>query len=520
MRSFLPLLPAVFFWACSLSISATGETKPNIILIYADDLGMGMLGCYGQQIVKTPNIDRLAQQGIMFTRCYSSQYCCPARASLLMGVHDSHSRSYTQTGGGLVMKAEREGWDNRKLEEKAAQASPIKPSDKEVFLPELLKKAGYVTAQFGKLDWGFMTWHSELKRHGWDHYVGYMDHERAHGFYPSFLWKNGERLPLQGNTLPNAGKTPEDYSTGATEKRRKNRNGKTTYAPDIMLGETLQFIQENRDKPMFIFFSTNLPHGPVDIPPAENTYAGNQEIRNAYTTASGPNKECAEAAEEYASMVDKLDKQVGAIVAQVRKLGLEKRTMIIFTSDNGHELYYRTDKGKGRGLNCHGGVLDGTGEILDAFRGSRGRIGPDKSMVNMAGLKWTNHEGGIRVPMIISWPGTVPKGKTSHALTANYDHMATFADLAGVRMPSGKDAVSYQNILFGKPSKPREYVIVDHTIVTKDGWKLTNKQGKWLLFQIGKDPEERHNLAETQTTRLQQLQTMYRKEVGSPRTDK
>lgn len=498
---------------------AAAGSKPNIILIYADDLGMGMLGCYGQEIVKTPNIDRLAEQGVMFTRCYSSQYCCPARAALLMGVHDSHSHSYTQTAGGLVMAAEKQGWSHEKLEEKTARAATIKPSAKEVFLPELLKKAGYVTAQFGKLDWGFNTWHGELKRHGWDHYVGYMDHQRAHGFYPSFLWKNGERLPLAGNTHADAGKTPEDYSHGATEKRRGNREGKVTYAPDVMLRETLQFMEENRSRPMFIFFSTNLPHGPVDIPPGENTYTGHAAIRKAYARASGANRECAGAAEEYAAMVDKLDRQVGAITAQVRRLGLEKSTVIVFASDNGHELYYRTDKERGRGLNCHGGILDGSGELLDVFRGSRGRIGLDNGMVNMAGLKWTNHEGGIRVPMIVSWPGALPRGKVCHSLVANYDHMATFADLAGIRMPEGKDAVSYKNMLSGKPSQPRGYVVVDHTIITGDGWKLTRRHDKWLLFHISKDPEERHNVAETQPERLKELQAIYNREAGSPRKD-
>ena len=223
------------FLAAAFSLSpflaSAAAFKPNIIFIYADDLGMGMLGCYGQEIVKTPNIDRLASQGIMFTRCYSSQYCCPAHASLLMGVHDSHSHSYTQTAGALVITAEREGWSNEQLEEKAARAVRIKAAEGEVFLPELLKKAGYVTGQFGKLEWGFTTWHGELKRHGWDRYVGYMDHQRAHGFYPSFLWKDGERLPLKGNTHADGGKTPEDYSPGATEKRRGNREGKVTYAP-------------------------------------------------------------------------------------------------------------------------------------------------------------------------------------------------------------------------------------------------------------------------------------------------
>lgn len=454
------------FLAAAFSLSpflaSAAAFKPNIILIYADDLGMGMLGCYGQEIVKTPNIDRLASQGIMFTRCYSSQYCCPARASLLMGVHDSHSHSYTQTEGALVIMAERQGWPNEKLEEKAAQAAQIKAAEREVFLPELLKKAGYVTGQFGKLEWGFTTWHGELKRHGWDRYAGYMDHQRAHGFYPSFLWKDGKRLPLKGNTHADGGKTPENYSPGATEKRRDNREGKVTYAPDVMLAETLRFMEENRDRPMFIFFSTNLPHGPVDIPPEENTYAGNAAIRQAYDNANGTNRECAEAAEEYASMVDKLDRQVGAIVEQVRRLGLDKRTIIIFSSDNGHELYYRTDKG----------------------------------------------------------PGTLPHGKVCHSLVANYDHMAAFADLAGVRMPEGKDAVSYTDILFGNTTSQRDYVIVDHTVITGDGWKLTQKRNKPFLFQTGKDPEERHNLAETRKDQLEKLQAIYRKEVGSPRKDR
>ncbi|WP_295875600.1 sulfatase-like hydrolase/transferase [uncultured Akkermansia sp.] len=521
MHTFLRLfLQTALLMTAGLSQAAVPPPKPNIILIYADDMGMGLLGCYGESLVKTPNIDRLAEQGIMFTRCYSSQYCCPARASLLMGVHDSHSKSYSETPGGLVITAEKQRWSNEEFEQKAARRAGIKPSPQEVFLPEMLKKAGYVTAQFGKLDWGFTTWHGELQRHGWDHYVGYMDHVRAHGYYPSFLWKNGERLPLEGNTHADAGKTPENYSQGATEKRRGKREGKVTYAPDVMLRETLKFMEKNRKKPMFIFFSTNLPHGPVDIPPAENIYARNPEIRKAYTNASGGNKECGAAAEEYASMVDKLDRQVEAIVAQVHKLGLEKRTMIIFASDNGHEIYYRTDKGRGRSLDYHGGVVDKNGELLDVFRGNRGKVGLKNAMVNLAGLKWTNHEGGIRVPMIVSWPGTLPHGKVCHSLVANYDHMATFADLAGVRMPAGKDAVSYKNMLLGKPGQLRDYIVIDHTIITGDGWKLTRKNGQWLLFQISRDPEERNNLAEKQPKQLERLQAIYKKEVGSPRKDR
>lgn len=494
---------------------------PNIIFIYADDLGMGMLGCYGQDIVKTPNIDRLADQGTVFTRVYSSQYCCPARASLLMGVHDSHSNSYTQTPGGLVNAMENNKWTQEQFEKKAEAASSIKPSPGEIFLPQLLKQAGYVTGQFGKLDWGFTTCPRELKRHGWDHYVGYMDHERAHGFYPTFLWKDGAMLPLPGNTCSGAGVTIENFADGATAQRRGNRNGKTTYAPDVMLQEALQFMRDNREKPMFLLFSTNLPHGPVDIPPHDNIYSNDQAIRAGYANASGNNRECAAAAEEYASMVAKLDAQVGALVDQARRLGIAEKTIFIFSADNGHEMYYRTDKARGRGLNYHGGTLDGTGEILDIFKGNRGTIGPGRKSIDLAGLKWTNHEGGLRVPLIISCPGVIPQGKVCRELIASYDHMATFAELARLPVPQGKDGLSYAPALFGKsmPQK-HKYIVVDHTIITQEGWKLTHKNDKWLLFNLNVDPGERQNLSEERPDILKQMQDIYKKEVASPRKDK
>lgn len=495
--------------------------KPNIIFIYADDLGIGMLGCYGQEIVKTPHIDRLADQGITFTRVYSSQYCCPARASLLMGIHDSHSHSYTQTPGGLVMAMEKSKWTPEQFSQKAEAASSVKPSSDEIFLPQMLQEAGYVTGQFGKLDWGFTTWPGELKRHGWDHYTGYMDHQRAHGFYPVFLWKDGSLLPLPGNTRPDAGVTAEDYSAGATAKRRNKREGKTTYAPDVMLQEALRFMEDNREKPMFLFFSTNLPHGPVDIHPSENIYRNNAAIRKAYATASGKNLECAAAAEEYASMVAKLDSQVGILVSKAQQLGIADKTIFIFSADNGHEIYYRTDKAKGRSLNYHGGTVDGTEEILDIFRGNRGAIGPERASIDLAGLKWTNHEGGIRIPLIISCPGSIPQGKICRELIANYDHIAAFAELAGVPVPACKDALSYAPILSNRPMrKTHDYVVVDHSIVTHNGWKLTYKNNTWLLFDLGHDPGERHNLAGERKERLEHMQTIYEKEVGSPRKDK
>ena len=504
------------------------KRPPNIVFIYADDLGAGMIGHYGQEIVKTPHIDSLAQQGLSFTRAYSSIYCCPARASLLMGVHDSHQGSYTETSGGMVLDWEKTPQDISALNERFEKNQKIKPSEKEVFLPELLKKAGYVTGQFGKLEWGFMTSHKELKRHGWDSYVGYYDHQRAHGYYPAFLWKNGQKLPLDGNFAPNAGKTLEDYSAGATVKRR-DRTGKKTYAPDIFLKEALGFMEENQKKPFFLFFATTLPHGPVDINPEDHLYEGNAQIERVYGALQGSNKEAKSAAAEYASMVAKLDAQVGALQAKVQDLGLEKETIFIFSADNGHEIYYRTDKGRGRSLDCRGGGLSESGQVpllLDVFQGTRARwSGLEGKGVSLAGQKWTSYEGGVHVPLIICGKGRVSQGAVSSRLVAGYDHFATLAQLAGIpasSLPQGKDSLSYADVLSSssKGEEPARVIVVGGSVISSQGYKLFREKGKWFLFDLKQDPEERVNLAEENNSIFLEMKKAYEQEINSPRKDK
>lgn len=519
----MPLKFILFVFAAFLSATnIMGGQKPNIILIYADDLGMGCLGCYGQELIKTPHIDSLAEQGMLFTRVYSSKYCCPARASLMTGTHDSHANSYTQTPGGLVIRKDEQGWDLKTFEEKVKAARKIQPSANETFLPELMKRAGYTTAQFGKLDWGFTTFHGELKRHGWDHYVGYYDHQRAHGFYPRYLWKNGKELPLTGNTRNDAGKTSEVFNAQTTGERRKNRTGKETYSPDVLLAETLDFMSNHKDEPMFILFSTALPHGPVDVPPDYLNKKDYRVLRQAGINAGIDEWEMA-ATEEYAAMVEMLDDQVGQIVAHLRKLGLDQNTVIIFTSDNGHEIYYRNRalKSLAHTSRNRGGILDGGRRLLDVFRGNRGKTGVRGEMVDFANLKWSNEEGGIRVPMIVWAPGRIAAGKRCDALIANYDHMATFADIAGTSTPAGKDSRSYAHVLFNKQDDAgHDYVIVDRSVITHDGWKLTRSNNKAFLYDLNEDPGENTNLAESHPEQMERLGHIFSKEVGSRRIDR
>ncbi len=187
------------------------ETRPNVILIFADDLGPGLLGCYGQELIKTPHIDQLAREGIKFNNYYGGVFCAPARWTLLTGLHDGRLGGWKHNQAGLPIRRDRGDiteaeYRNRFVEHKA-NSHPIHPS--ELFLAQVAQQAGYATAQFGKLDRGFLTWAERVERMGWDFHEGYYDHQRAHGFYPPYLWRNGERFELEGNHDPNCGKMSE-----------------------------------------------------------------------------------------------------------------------------------------------------------------------------------------------------------------------------------------------------------------------------------------------------------------------
>ena len=229
--------------------------RPNVVLIYADDLGIGMLGAYGQQIVKTPNIDQLAAEGMKFNNYYGGTFCAPARWTLLTGMHDGRRGGWAHTRSGLLIQMDRQDVPddeellrlNAYVEEKSA---PI--PEQEVFLAQVAKRAGYSTAQFGKLDVGFLTNHDRVKRFGWDFYEGFFSHSRCHGFYPPYIWRNGEKVHLEGNTRPDCGKMSEkgDEPVGA---------GGETYSQNVFIEGVLKFIRENKDEPFFLYHPTQLP---------------------------------------------------------------------------------------------------------------------------------------------------------------------------------------------------------------------------------------------------------------------
>ncbi|WP_372797123.1 arylsulfatase [Pontiella sp.] len=497
-----------FLWMLTLAaaFTASAQQRPNVILIFADDLGPGMLGCYGQQIVKTPHIDRLADEGMKFSNYYGGVLCAPARWTLLTGMHDGRIGGWNETPGGLPIQRDAGKITQAEYEKKLAQlkarANPIAPD--EIFLGQVARQAGYKTAQFGKLDRGFLTWNERVRRFGWDYHEGLYCHVRCHGFYPPYIWRNGEKVELEGNPDPYCGKMSEkgDEPVGS---------GGKTYSQNVFIEGILNYIREHKDEPFFLYHSTQLPHGPVAIPELHPDYA---------------DKDWSLAEKKYASMVRMLDDHVGLIMNEIQALGLDDNTVVFFSSDNGHELYYgpKFTFPKTRPGGEETNLTDKkwrTSECGDIFDGAGGR----------AGLKRAAYQGGMQCPMIVRWPGRIQPGTETDLLSAHYDFMATLAELIGAEIPEGKDSISYLPTLLGQPQdQEHDYVVVNNNftkmgraaLIANEGWKLVEldrKKEVYQLYNIKEDNEERYNLETKYPERVDRLKTILQRELNSPRPD-
>ncbi len=458
--------------------------NPNVILIFADDLGRGMLSCYGQQHFETPNIDRLANEGMKFNHAYGCAFCAPSRASMLTGLHDCHEGTWTYTQGGLYHRLSAGEMTLEQVRE-LLHTTGLQAGPDDIFLAQIAEHAGYTTGQIGKLEWGFATTGARIRRHGWQYHYGYYDHQRCHGFYPPFLFENGQPTPIQGNTHADCA-VNLNWESEENMARRRNREGKAVYSQDIFNEKIIEFLRAHQDKPFFLYHPSQLPHGPIAIPDIHPAVKNVPEL----TTYE----------KEYASMILKLDETVGIILDELERLGIDDRTMIVLCSDNGHEVYYLQEgRTSGRRQNLDGEPFD---EITTKFYSETGGDvfnGND----GMGGLKFSSWEGGTRIPYIVRFRGTIAPDSVSNHILANYDLMPTFADLMGVELPQGKDGVSFLPTLLEHPEvqETHEWIVyasrLGPALVTSDGWKLRyiNSAETFQLYQLNDDYREESDVS-------------------------
>ena len=411
---------------------ADPPSRPNIILIMADDLGYAALGSYGQRLIATPQIDTMTASGMRFTDFYAGNtVCVPSRVSMLMGMHPGHAPIRDNA---LPHLPNFSGY----MEEYPGDLWPPKRPT----LGQVMKKAGYKTAQFGKLEAGIPLPEGKMTELGWDHWFGFRKTDDAAQYYPLELWKNDEIIAFEENR-------PEDI------RRAGIVGNRGVYSEDLFITEILKFIRDNKDAPFFVYFPTQIPHGrsPRDGDQIQVPDMGSYADR-AWTHLE----------KLYAAMIIRLDSDVGRIIQELKDLGIEKKTVLFFTSDNGDEnSYYK---------------------YTDRF----GANGPLK------GKKRFLYEGGIRVPMIAFWPGTIMPSSVSDLPAAGWDFMATLADLAGVQHPPNTDGISLAPTLLGKNNRQtrREYLYWEYHFGKQQAVRIGRYKG--VRFGGTKEPIELYDL--------------------------
>jgi len=471
------------------------DQKPNVIFIYADDMGKGMMSVYGQTHFRTPNMDKLVKLGVSFNNAYGCHYSAPARASLLTGYADTHQGHWLKTKGNRYCVN-----DTSKIApiEKEIDAIEVTLPKGDDYLAQVFNKAGYFTGEIGKLDYGFLGTRNQIKSHGWQYFYGFLDHARCHGFYPSFLFENNKIVMIDGNTRADAGCTKAITDEQGQEQYandRWNMEGKKQYAQDLFDAKIVEFIRAHKDEPFFLYHPSQLPHGPVSIPEVSSQVKDDPILTDLE--------------KEYASMVIRLDETIGLILDELEKNNILDRTIVVFSADNGHEVYYNVDNRTSSKIDMvTGKKFDDymnktrTENIHDIFNGNMG----------MAGLKRSNLEGGVHVPLTYYWKNHL-NPRSEDAIVSNYDFLSTMADMLNVSVTSHKTGISYLPVLMKGDSNIPEnrYVLVDSyqgpAIIMNDGWKLryTNVNGKFELFNLREDPAEVNDVSKQYPNKVHEL---------------
>lgn len=465
------------FLGCIIAANCEAkQSKPTIIYILADDLGYSEIGSYGQTKIETPNIDLLAKEGISFTQFYAgSPVSAPSRSVLLTGLHTGH----TPIRGNDEMKNRGDIWNRQAvLKDPSLEGQAPMPLGT-ITIATTLQASGYATACFGKWGLGYPGSLSTPNKMGFDFFYGYNCQRQAHEYYPPFLYRNENRELLKNTVI-----LDRDQKFNTTidplDEQNYQKYQQEEYAPDLIFKELIGYVKEKRDKPFFLYWATPIPHVPLQSTNKwinyyvkkfgdEQPYIGDK----GYYPTRYPHA-------SYAAMISYLDEQIGQLIAELKQVGLYENTIIVFTSDNGPTFNGGTDS-----------------NFFDSASPFKSDIGWGKASL---------HEGGIRVPMIITWKKKIKPGTTTNYIAAGWDIMPTLCEIVGSKSPV-TDGISFYPTLLNKKQVPHAFLYWEFP---ENGGSKAVRMGKWKgiiqdygkkknrtmqLFDLEKDPREQIDLS-------------------------
>ncbi len=455
LRTAIVLLLLTIF--TNQALAADPASKPNIVLVFVDDLGWRDVGCYGQTKIRTPSVDRIAAEGIKLTQAYSGNaVCAPSRCCLMTGKHPGHA--YVR--------------DNRQWNPKQKWSGQTPLPEDTITIPRLFQQAGYATGTMGKWGLGSHENSGDPKKLGIDYFFGYECQAHAHNHYPSYVYRNGVKVPLEGNS---------DSPTGKQ------------FTQDLFEAEALKFITDHQKEPFFLYLPFIIPHVAIQVPEDslaeykdkfdDVPYRGKAYLHHDFPRAG------------LAAMITRMDRSVGRILDLLKELKLDDNTLVIFTSDNGP-------------VGLFGGSDNPYFESKGALRGWKGSL----------------YEGGIRMPYVARWPGKIKPGTTSDVITANWDLLPTLCAAGGITPPADIDGISILPALTGSGSvKPREYLYWEfpgyqgQQAVRMGNWKATrqklnSKLTNIELYDLSNDPNETTDVATAHPEIVKQIAAIMAKE--------
>ncbi len=471
--------------------------KPNIIYIFADDLGYGELGSYGQTKIETPNIDKLAREGMSFSQHYVMPVCAPSRYCLMTGIHSG--KAFIR--GNNEWDERGDVWDFKAMEANPSLEGQFPIPDSTITVAKMLKKAGYETALVGKWGLGGPQSTGLPNNQGFDYFYGALCQRQDHQYYPAHLWENSFRVPLNNKVQDPGVKLAANLET--LDPANYKPYIQNDYSPDLMLTAALRFLDVNKSKAFFLYYPSPLPHASMQAP---------ENLVEYYHKKFGDEKPylggsyyvpCRYPRATRAAMITLLDDQVGQLVKKLKQLGVYENTIIIFSSDNG-------SSGEG-GADCS--YFNSNGPFKNEYGWGKGFL----------------YEGGIREPLIVSWPGKIKQGSKNELITANWDFMPTACEIAGIKPPPNIDGISYLPALLGQQNKQVKHPFLYWEFPENDGqqavrmgdWKgirMNIRKGnmKIKLFNLATDLQELQDVAAQHPDIIAKMESIMKQEHHTP----